>query len=87
MDGYNITLTIDTTIQSYLEKTLEEGIKDFDIRDGAFAIAMNPQGRGQYDSLKHRSRLIPGVDGPVAPLGMAAGWAKTAFMTTLRRLE
>ena len=43
VDGYNITLTIDTTIQSYLEKTLEEGIKDFDIRDGAFAIAMNPK--------------------------------------------
>ena len=43
MNGYNITLTIDTTIQSYLEKTLEEGIKDFEVQDGAFAIAMNPK--------------------------------------------
>ncbi|MCI9156070.1 MAG: PASTA domain-containing protein [Lawsonibacter sp.] len=43
INGYNLTLTIDTTIQSYLEKTLEEGIKDFDVQDGAFAIAMNPK--------------------------------------------
>ncbi len=43
VDGYDITLTIDTTIQSYLEKALEEGVKDFDIRDGAFGIAMDPK--------------------------------------------
>lgn len=43
VDGYDLTLTIDTTIQSYLEKTLEEGIVDFDVQDGAFAIAMNPK--------------------------------------------
>ena len=28
--------------QLYLEKTLEEGIEDFDVREGAFAIAMDP---------------------------------------------
>ena len=43
VNGYDLTLTIDTTIQSYLEKTLEEGIKDFSVQDGAFAIAMNPK--------------------------------------------
>ena len=43
INGYDLTLTIDTTIQSYLEKTLEEGIKDFSVQDGAFAIAMNPK--------------------------------------------
>lgn len=43
VDGYDLTLTIDATIQSYLEKTLEEGIVDFDIQEGAFAIAMNPK--------------------------------------------
>ena len=43
VNGYDLTLTIDTTIQSYLEKTLEEGIKDFSVLDGAFAIAMNPK--------------------------------------------
>lgn len=42
VDGYDLTLTIDATIQSYLEKTLEEGIKKYDIQDGAFAIAMDP---------------------------------------------
>jgi len=42
VDGYDLTLTIDATIQSYLEKTLEEGIKEFDVRNGAFAIAMDP---------------------------------------------
>ncbi len=42
-DGYDITLTIDATIQSYLEKALEEGIRDYDVRNGAFGIAMDPQ--------------------------------------------
>ena len=48
VDGYDITLTIDATIQSYLEKTLEEGIKDFEVQDGAFAIAMNPKTAAIY---------------------------------------
>ena len=43
VDGYDLTLTIDATIQSYLEKTLEEGIKKYDIQDGAFGIVMNPK--------------------------------------------
>ena len=43
IDGYDLTLTIDSTIQAYAEKTLEEGIKDFDVRNGAFCIAMNPK--------------------------------------------
>lgn len=42
VDGCDLTLTIDATIQSYLEKTLEEGIEEFDVRNGAFAIAMDP---------------------------------------------
>ena len=43
VDGYNLTLTIDATIQSYLEKALDEGIREYDIQDGAFGIAMNPK--------------------------------------------
>ena len=43
VDGCDLTLTIDTTIQSYLEKTLEEGIVEFDVQDGAFGIAMDPK--------------------------------------------
>lgn len=42
-NGYDITLTIDATIQSYLEKAIEEGIQDYDVQNGAFAIAMNPK--------------------------------------------
>ena len=42
-DGYNVTLTIDATIQSYLEKAIEEGIQDYAVQNGAFGIAMNPQ--------------------------------------------
>ena len=41
-NGLDLTLTIDSTIQSYVEKTLEEGIKEFDVRNGAFCIAMDP---------------------------------------------
>ena len=43
MDGCNVTLTLDATIQSYLEKTLQEGIEEFDVRNGAFGVAMNPK--------------------------------------------
>ena len=43
INGYDLTLTIDVTIQSYLEKTLEEGIVEFDVREGAFGIAMDPK--------------------------------------------
>ena len=43
LDGCNVTLTLDATIQSYLEKTLQEGIEDFDVLNGAFGIAMNPK--------------------------------------------
>ena len=43
LDGCNVTLTLDATIQSYLEKTLAEGIEEFDVRNGAFGIAMNPK--------------------------------------------
>ena len=42
IDGYDLTLTIDATIQSYVEKTLEEGIQDYDVQNGAFGIAMDP---------------------------------------------
>ena len=43
LDGCNVTLTLDATIQSYLEKTLAEGIEEFDVQNGAFGIAMNPK--------------------------------------------
>ena len=42
-NGYDITLTLDATIQSYLERALEEGIQDYDVQNGAFGIAINPQ--------------------------------------------
>lgn len=43
IDGYDLTLSIDSTIQSYAEKTLEKGIKAYDVRNGAFCIVMNPK--------------------------------------------
>ncbi len=42
VDGADLTLTIDSNIQSMLEETLEEGIEKFDIRYGGFAIAVDP---------------------------------------------
>ena len=42
-DGYNLNLTIDSTIQAYAEKTLEEGIKEFDVTAGGWCIVMNPK--------------------------------------------
>ena len=43
VDGYNLNLTIDATIQSYAEKTLEEGIRDYDVQNGGMCIVMNPK--------------------------------------------
>ena len=41
-DGDNLTLTLDATIQSYCESILQEGVEQFDVQDGGFCIAMDP---------------------------------------------
>lgn len=40
-DGYDLVLTIDEGIQHFLEEGLEEGIENFNVANGACAIAMN----------------------------------------------
>lgn len=40
--GLNMQLTIDTTIQSYCERALAEGISSYEVRKGGFCIAMDP---------------------------------------------
>ena len=40
-DGNNVVLTIDTTIQYYLEKNMEEAISKYDVQNGAFGLVMN----------------------------------------------
>ncbi len=42
VDGYDLHLSIDATIQSYLENTLEEGIIEYDVQNGAFGVVMDP---------------------------------------------
>ncbi len=46
MNGYNLNLTIDSTIQAYAEQTLETGIEQYDVRNGAFCVVMNPKTGG-----------------------------------------
>lgn len=46
--GNNLTLTIDTTIQGFAQKTLEEGIEKFEAIDGGFCIVMNPKTAAVY---------------------------------------
>lgn len=41
-DGNSIVLTIDATIQYYLEKHLQQAVEDYDVQKGAAAIAMDP---------------------------------------------
>ena len=41
-DGASLTLTIDVSVQSLAEQMLQEGIESFDVRNGGFVIAMNP---------------------------------------------
>ncbi len=40
-DGYSLKLTLDTTIQSILEKYLNEGVANNNVAEGAIAICMN----------------------------------------------
>lgn len=42
-NGDDVTLTIDATIQYYVEKYLAQAIKDYDVREGGAAIAIQPQ--------------------------------------------
>ena len=40
-DGEDVVLTIDSTIQYYIEKHLEQAMRDYDVQNGAAAIAMD----------------------------------------------
>ncbi len=40
-DGKDVVLTIDSTIQYYIEKHLEQAVRDYDVQNGACAIAMD----------------------------------------------
>ena len=42
-DGNNIMLTIDSSVQFYIEKHLEQAILDYDVLKGAMCIAMKPK--------------------------------------------
>lgn len=48
IDGYDISLTINATIQGMLESALQEGIETYDVEYGGFAIAMNPKTGAVY---------------------------------------
>jgi stage V sporulation protein D (sporulation-specific penicillin-binding protein) len=41
-DGQSLYLTLDTTIQYYCEQTLQEGIEKYNVLDGGWCIAMDP---------------------------------------------
>lgn len=40
-DGKDVVLTIDSTIQYYIEKHLEQAVRDYEVQNGAAAIAMD----------------------------------------------
>ena len=41
-NGFDLHLTIDTTVQYYLEKQLSQAVQDYDIKNGAAGIIMDP---------------------------------------------
>ena len=47
-DGYDLTLTVDVSIQSLAEQLLQEGIEAYDVKNGGFIIAMNPNTGAVY---------------------------------------
>lgn len=40
-DGDSIVMTLDTTVQYYLEKNMEAAIEKYDVQNGAFGLVMN----------------------------------------------
>jgi len=42
-DGHSLELTIDATLQYFLEKNLEQAVADYDIQNGAAGIMMDPR--------------------------------------------
>lgn len=46
VDGNNLHLTIDATIQYYCERILAEGVEKFEAQNGGFIIAMDPKTGG-----------------------------------------
>ncbi len=42
VDGMDLHLTLDATIQSYCERVLTEGVEKFEAQDGGFVLAMDP---------------------------------------------
>ena len=43
VNGYDLTLTIDSTIQSYAEQILAKGIAAYDVQNGGVCIVANPK--------------------------------------------
>lgn len=48
VDGYDLHLTLNATIQYYAERILQEGINTFEVRNGGFCIVMNPSNGAIY---------------------------------------
>lgn len=42
-NGDDVTLTIDSTIQYYVEKYLEQAIQDYDVQNGGVCVVMDPK--------------------------------------------
>lgn len=47
-NGGSLTLTMDVSVQALAEQMLQEGIESYDVQEGGFVIAMNPQTGGIY---------------------------------------
>lgn len=43
VDGSDVTLTIDATVQHYIEKHLEQAVEDYKVHNGAACIAVRPK--------------------------------------------
>ena len=57
-DGHNLVLTIDETVQSILEKYLQEGVEQFGVKNGAVAVMMDVD-TGGHPGPGHHPHLRP----------------------------
>ncbi|MEG2000619.1 MAG: penicillin-binding transpeptidase domain-containing protein, partial [Evtepia sp.] len=88
-DGYNLNLTIDASIQYFAQSTVEEGIRRFEVSEGAFCIVMNPKtgaiyamvSSPGYDLNKPNAIFEPNMAAKIA--GMKANASEEAYLKAL----
>lgn len=74
IDGYDVYLTIDETIQHFTEKALDQAILDYDLKRGATAIVMDPY-TGEILAMSSKPDFDPNIPDAKPDFVTSEDWA------------